>query len=71
MALTALGVLIGLIVAFATMRLMSSLLFQVSPVDPWTYILTTTCIVAVACLASYVPSRRAISVDIVEGLRAE
>lgn len=71
MTLTAIGVAIGLVVAFATMRLMASLLFQVSPVDPWTYILTTTCIVAVACLASYVPSRRAMGVDVVEGLRAE
>ncbi len=71
LALTAVGVAIGLVVAFATMRLMSSLLFHVRAVDPLTYILTTTCIVAVACVASYVPSRRAMTVDVVEGLRAE
>ncbi len=71
LALAAIGVGIGLVVAFSTMQLMSSLLFQVSPVDPWTYVLTTTCIIAIACLASYVPSRRAMGVDVVEGLRAE
>lgn len=71
LVLAAIGVGIGLAVALSTMRLMSSLLFQVSPVDPWTYILTTRCIIAIACMASYVPSRRAMGVDVVEGLRAE
>jgi predicted permease len=71
LALTGTGVVIGLVVAFLTMQLMASLLFHVSPVDPWTYLLTTACILAVACLASYLPSRRATAVDVVEGLRAE
>ena len=71
LTLTGVGVVIGLCVAFLTMRLLSSLLFHVSPVDPWTYCLTTACTLAIAWLACYVPSRRAIRVDVVEGLRAE
>jgi ABC-type antimicrobial peptide transport system permease subunit len=71
LSLVGIGVLCGLLIAFFVMRLMSSLLFHVRPVDPWTYVLATVCVVAIACLASYVPSRRAIAVDLVEGLRAE
>jgi ABC-type antimicrobial peptide transport system permease subunit len=71
LALTGIGIAIGLVVAFSSMRFMSSILFQVKPFDPLTYILTTTSIIAIACLASYVPSRRALGVDVVEGLRAE
>jgi hypothetical protein len=71
MSLTGVGVLFGLVTAFLVMRLMSSLLFHVRPVDPLTYVLATTCVLAIAGLASYVPSRRALAVDVVEGLRAE
>ncbi len=69
--LTGIGVVAGLGVAFATMRLMASLLFRVSPVDPWTYSTATVCIVAIAWLACYVPSRRAAIVNPVHALRAE
>ena len=69
--LTGIGVVIGLVSAFLTMRLMSSLLFNVSPMDPATYILTSLCIVAIAWLACYLPSRRAAAVDPTLALRAE
>ena len=69
--LTATGVACGLAVAFVTMRLMSSLLFNVSPVDPITYITITAGVVATAYLACYLPSRRAATVDPVHALRAE
>jgi predicted permease len=69
--LTALGVVCGLAAAIAAMRLMSSLLFHVSTVDPLTYAVATVGLVAAALLASYVPSRRARSVDPVVALRAE
>lgn len=71
LSLTGVGVLVGLVIAFLAMRLMSSLLFHVRPVDPWTYILATASVLAIAGLASYIPSRRAVAVDLVEGLRAE
>jgi predicted permease len=69
--LTGIGVVCGISVAFATMRLMSSLLYHVSPVDPWTYCAATLSILAIALLATYVPSRRAAVVDPMLALRAE
>jgi predicted permease len=69
--LAAIGVACGLIVAVATLRVMSSLLFHVSPVDPLTYILVCIGLGGTAALASYIPSRRASGVDPVEALRAE
>jgi predicted permease len=69
--LTGIGIACGLVAAFASMRLMSSLLFNVSPVDPITYATITIGTVAVAYLACYLPSRRAATVDPVNALRAE
>jgi predicted permease len=71
LSLTAIGVACGLIVAIIVMRLMSSLLFKVSPVDPVAYGAASLGLVATAFLASYLPSRRASAVDPVEALRAE
>jgi ABC-type lipoprotein release transport system permease subunit len=53
------------------MRLMSSLLFKVSPMDPATYIVATTGVVTIAWLACHLPSRRAAGVNPVNALRAE
>jgi predicted permease len=69
--LTAAGVACGLGAAIALTRLMSSLLFEVSPVDPFTYGAVAVGLVAAAALASYLPSRQAAAVDPVEALRAE
>lgn len=71
LALTGTGVVLGLAVAFMAMRLMSSLLFNVSPLDPGTYLATTVAIVLVAWLACYIPSRRAAAVEPVSALRSE
>lgn len=71
LALAGLGVACGVAVAIATLRVMSSLLFHVSSVDPLTYILVCAGLGATAALASYIPSRRASAVDPVEALRAE
>jgi FtsX-like permease family len=69
--LTGVGVACGLIAAVLLMRLMSSLLFNVNPVDPVTYGTVSMGLAATAWLASYLPSRRAATVDPVEALRAE
>ena len=69
--LTGIGVGCGLVVAFVTMRLMSSLLFNVSPVDPVTYVTITAGVSATAYLACYLPSRRAATVNPVSALRSE
>jgi predicted permease len=71
LTLAVVGVAIGLTVAFAIMRLMSSFLFQVSPVDPLTYTMTALTLMTATVLASYVPAVRATSVDPIEALRSE
>ncbi len=65
------GVACGLIVALAATRLLRSLLFHVSPMDPLTYGCAALALCAAGALASYIPSRRTASVDPVEALRAE
>jgi putative ABC transport system permease protein len=69
--LAAIGIACGLGVALALSRLMSSMLFDVSPLDPPTYVGVSLGLAAAAMVASYVPALRATSVDPVEALRAE
>jgi len=69
--LTGIGVACGLLAAIVSMRLLSSLLFNVRPLDPVTYGAASIGLVATAWLASYLPSRRAAAVDPVDALRAE
>ncbi len=71
LALTGIGVAIGLAAAAGLMRLMKSLLFGVSPLDPFTYVSVLIVLTASAVLASYLPARRAAAVNPVEALRAE
>jgi predicted permease len=71
LTLTATGIALGLAVASMAMRLMSSLLFNVSSVDPGTYVGMTVVILGIAWLACYLPSRRAAAVEPVTALRAE
>jgi putative ABC transport system permease protein len=69
--LSAFGIAIGLTGAFGLTRLMSGLLFQVSPTDGPTYVGIAALLVVVSLTASYIPARRATRVDPVEALRAE
>jgi ABC-type antimicrobial peptide transport system permease subunit len=68
--LTGIGVICGLIAAMASMQLLSSLLFNVKPVDAVTRVTASIGLIVAAGLASYVPSRRVATVDSVEALRA-
>ena len=69
--LAAIGVACGLAASAASTRLMSSLLFDVTPLDPVTYVIVAAGLVAAAAVASYAPARRATAVNPVESLRAE
>ncbi|HYK91858.1 MAG TPA: ABC transporter permease [Acidobacteriota bacterium] len=69
--LTCVGVALGLAAAAVLTRLLATLLFGVRPVDPATYVAVSAVLGAVALLASYIPARRASSVDPVEALRWE
>ena len=69
--LVGLGSAIGLLAAFATMRLVSNLLFGIRPSDPLTIAFATLLLIVVAALAGYLPARRASHVDPLIALRAE
>jgi putative ABC transport system permease protein len=71
MGLTLIGVVIGSGGALALTRLMASLLFGISPTDVWTLVGVAAVLGSVALLASYIPARRAGSVDPVIALRCE
>jgi predicted permease len=71
LVLTGVGTAVGLGAAAGLMRLMRTLLFGVSPLDPVTFTAVPVILVAAAALASYLPARRAAAVDPVEALRAE
>ena len=66
-----LGSVIGIGAAAAMSRLLSGLLFDVSPHDPVTFLALPPALLLVAALASWVPARRALAVEPITALRAE
>jgi ABC-type antimicrobial peptide transport system permease subunit len=69
--LAGIGILCGVIGAAAVTRVVTSLLYNVSATDPLSFIGTAGFLTLVALLASYIPARRATSVDPMIALRAE
>ncbi|HUJ93527.1 MAG TPA: ABC transporter permease [Candidatus Bathyarchaeia archaeon] len=70
-AMAALGVALGIAGAVALTGLVKSLLFEVAPNDVWTFSAVGFMLLAAAALASYLPARRAASIDPNVALRAE
>jgi len=71
MALTGLGLAVGLIGAAAATRLLAQSLFEIRPIDPLTYLAIAGLMCAVTFVASYLPARRAARVDPMVALRSE
>jgi putative ABC transport system permease protein len=69
--LAGIGAALGLVAAAGLTRLMSSLLFGVTALDPLTYTAVSVLLIVAGVLASYLPARRAIAIDPVQALRAE
>jgi predicted permease len=69
--LTTAGVVLGVVAAAASTRVLAHLLYGVSPVDPGSFIVIVMLVIAIAFVASWVPARRAVRVDPMEALRAD
>jgi len=71
LSLALIGVAVGLGAALALSRVISSLLYEVSPTDPLTFVCVSLFFTGVALLASYIPARRAARIDPMVALRYE
>jgi putative ABC transport system permease protein len=69
MKLALVGVAVGILGALAVARVVTAMLFDVTPFDPTSYIVTAGILLAVAALACYVPAHRATRVDPIMALR--
>lgn len=65
------GVVIGLAGTFATAKLLSSLLFETAAINPLIFTWAAAGLIAIAALASYLPARRAASIDPIHALRTD
>jgi macrolide transport system ATP-binding/permease protein len=71
LALAAIGAGIGLVASLLVMRLLSSMLYGVKPTDPLSYAGSAALVILVALAASWIPARRAASIDPMQALRTE
>lgn len=71
LGLSAIGISLGLAMAFGLTRLMTALLYGVHPIDPLTFSAVPAGLMIVVLLASYLPARRASRVDPMNALRQE
>jgi putative ABC transport system permease protein len=69
--LTVAGLAVGAAGALAASRLLTAILFGVKPTDPGTYSIVAVLLIIAAGIASYIPARRAMTVDPITALRQE
>jgi ABC-type antimicrobial peptide transport system permease subunit len=69
--LVGIGVALGVAAGAAVSRVLSSLLFGMSPLDPLAYVGASLFLTAVAMLAAYVPARRAANMDPMPAIRCD
>jgi ABC-type antimicrobial peptide transport system permease subunit len=65
------GLAVGLVLAFLTGRLITNFLYQVKPLDAWTYIAVALALPAIGLTAALLPARRAASIQPMQALRDE
>jgi ABC-type antimicrobial peptide transport system permease subunit len=65
------GLIAGLLLAFATGRLIKGFLYQVQPLDASTYLAVTVALTAIGLVAALIPARRAASIQPMQALRDE
>jgi len=65
------GILVGIGGALALNRVLRSLLFEIKPTDPATFIAVAVVLAVVALAACYIPARRAMRVEPIVALRYE
>ena len=71
LTLAAIGVACGLVAALSLTRVMASILYEISPADPVTFLSGSFVLLAIAAFACYAPARRASRVDPIVALRSE
>ena len=71
LALVLAGLCVGMVGAFVFARVLSSLLFDTSPLDPLTFVVASAMLTTAALAACYVPARRAMRVDPIVALRTD
>jgi len=69
--MAAIGIVIGCVAALALMPLLNSLLFDVKPTDPLTFLVVAGLLGVIALLACYLPARKAMRIDPLVALRYE
>jgi ABC-type antimicrobial peptide transport system permease subunit len=65
------GLLIGFVCAIGVARLLSGLLYGLSPSDPLTFVLAPLALALVILVATYLPARRAVRLDPIAALRSD
>jgi putative ABC transport system permease protein len=71
LTLTVIGAILGIVAALWVTRLLTTMLYGVTPADPLTLVAVVLLLLGVGLLASYVPARRAAAVDPLTALRQD